>query len=255
MKIQTEELHTINAINLLNAFDKLAPLPCQYEFPISTFHDAVTLATAFSGLGLGALQDVLELVGTNGDDPLLRGLTSVVGEEGEQEGFYRVLLGLKPSEKPFLTFALGPFAFSFVNNFVVPGSCPFDISEIDLPLFTPLTVEGSSNGLDVQPADQTLTFSADLTGVAEAARHIGGNGDGLFVTYFSGQLRPIREPVSNVSWDGSRVTFDAFFPFASNVMQGLSIASLTTSDSFSDASDVLGATLAAPGLIQVNDSF
>lgn len=38
-------------------------------------------------------------------------------------------------------------------------------------------------------------------------------------------------------------------------MQGLSVAALTTSGDFDDALEVLSATLAAPGLIQVNDKF
>lgn len=182
---------------------------------MNNFTAAVTLAATFSDLGLGALQYVLELVGANGDIDLIRDLTAVVGQEAEQEGFYRFLLGRNPAEKPFLTYALGSDAVSYVvNNFVVADSCSFNISDIDLPVFTALTVEDISNGLDVQPEDQTLTFNADLTNVADAAGFIGGDGTGLFVTYLSGQLKPISEPVSNVRWQGSNILFDAFFPFA-----------------------------------------
>ncbi|KAH8879437.1 hypothetical protein GQ53DRAFT_671994 [Thozetella sp. PMI_491] len=251
--VDQEELHTINARNLLGAFQKLAPLPCQYKFPSTTFTQALDVAAIWTDVGLGALQDVLELVGTNGDDVLLRDLAAVVGQEGEQEGFYRMLLGRKPAERPFPTFALGPYAFSYVvNTFIVPGSCPFDISDINLPLFGSLTIQ---NGFDVAPKDQTLTFTAELTDVAEADPYIGGNGSGLFVTYFTGQLKPISEPLSNVRWSGREVTFQANFPFTANLMWGLTVASLTTTGSFNDASNVLNATLAAPGLININDLY
>jgi hypothetical protein len=204
---------------------------------------------------LGTLQDASQLIAKSGDDGVVRGVASVIGQEGEQNGFYRLLLGSKPSEKPFMTTNVGSFAFSFLQRFVVPGSCSFNISDIPVPIFARLDVEDKSKGLDVQPKDQTLTFSADLSGVEAAKKHVGGKGDGLFITYFSGQLLPISEPVSNVKWDGSKVTVDAFFPFTANVMQGLSVASLTTSANFSNAGAVPNTTLAAPALIQVNDKF
>lgn len=205
---------------------------------------------------LGTLQDASQLLATNGDAGPVRTIASVIGQEGEQNGWYRGLLGLKPSEKPFLTTSTAAFAFSVLQGFV--ASCPFDVpAEIGLPIFPALSVLSGAGGADVSAEDQTLQFSADLSGspLAGWEQHVGGSGAGLFVTYLTGQNVPVSEPVSGVSWDGNVVTFSAFFPFAANVMEGLSIAALTDCDGFAGPDDVPDRTLAAPGLIQVNDKL
>lgn len=202
---------------------------------------------------LGTLQDASQLLATNGDAGPVRGVASVIGQEGEQNGWYRTFLGLKPSEKPFLTTSVAAFAFSALQAFV--DSCPFDVSQIDIPIFPPLSVLGGSGGLDVEPKDQTLSFEADLTGVEGAEKYMGGGGDGLYVTFLTGQNLPVSQPVTNVSWDGKTIKFGAQFPFVANLMDGLSVAALTAGAGFSTPGDVVTATLAAPGLIQVNDEL
>lgn len=187
----------------------------------------------------------------------MRTIASVIGNEGEQNGFFRDFLDQKPSEKPFLTTSTAAFAFSALNQLFVV-SCPFDLAEIDLPILAPLSVLSGDGGSNVTAENQTLQFSADLSScdedASEGSPYVGGNGDGLFITYLTGQNLPVSEPISNVEWEGSTATFEAFFPFEANVMVGLSIAALTTSDDFDSADAVVDATLAAPGLIQVNDS-
>ncbi|EGU77676.1 hypothetical protein FOXB_11795 [Fusarium oxysporum f. sp. conglutinans Fo5176] len=253
---QQEELHAINAINVLKHFQVPAPLPCKYHLPTTNIDDAFALAESFTMLVVGTLQDVSQTLAINGDNGVVRAIASVIGQEGEQGGFYRSLLGRVPSETPFLTTSVGAFAFSYIyNNFVVPGSCPFDISIINLPILAKLDVEDASKGFDVKPRDQILTFTSDITGIENAERLIGGNGDGLFLTYFSGQLLPISEPISNVKWHKGHITFDAFFPFKENVMQGLTVAALTTSSKFTAPAMITEATIAGPGLIQVNDKL
>lgn len=200
---------------------------------------------------LGVLQDASQLLATNGDAGPVRGVASVIGQEAEQNGFYRTYLGLKPSEKPFLTTSNAAFAFSVLQTFV--DSCPFDVTAIDIPIFPTLSVLSGSGGLDVEAKDQALSFEADLTGVQGAEKYCGGQSDGLFVTYLTGQNLPVSEPVTKVSWDGKKIKFEAQFPFSANVMDGLSVAALTTKADFATADDVATATLAAPGLIQVNE--
>ncbi|EQL03596.1 sexual development protein [Ophiocordyceps sinensis CO18] len=253
--VAQEELHALNAIDVLKHFNKLTPEPCEYHFPTTNIHDALALAEAFTALVVGTLQDVSEGAASAGDAGVVRAVASVISQEGEQNGFYRLLLKHLPSEKPFLTTSVGPFLFSFVNNnFVVPNSCPFDVKALGIPIFTQLIVEDPSKGMDVKPEDQTLTFTADLGNDAE--KHRGGKGEGLFITYFSGQLLPISVPVQNAKWgNNSKMTFEALFPFEENIMQGLSIAALTTSNNFTDPDAVPAATLAAPALIQVNEKI
>ncbi|KAL7793879.1 hypothetical protein V8C37DRAFT_377703 [Trichoderma ceciliae] len=254
--IAQEQLHTLNAVDALNKFKKLAPMPCKYHFPTTNIHDAIAVAEVFTSLVIGTLQDVSQAAAAAGDAGIVRGVASVIGQEGEQNGFYRTLLGAVPSEKPFLTTNVGPFAFSYViNNFVIPNSCPFDVTALEIPIFTQLNVGGASAALAVQPEDQWLNFSADLKTVKSAAKFSNGNSDGLFITYFSGQLLPISVPVKNFKWNGGKVTFKAFFPFEENIMFGLSVAALTDGSNFTNPDDVPAATLAAPALVNVNDEL
>lgn len=247
-----EELHAINAAGVISHFGGTVPTPCVYKFPTTDLVGALALAETFTSLVLGTLQDASQGLSTNGDHGPVRAVASVIGQEGEQNGFFRGLLNAKPSEKPFLTTSVAAFAFSALQDFVV--SCPFDIAAtIPIPIFPTIAVAGGS---DVSPQDQLLTFSTDLTGVAAAAPYY-GNPDactsGLYVTYFTGQDAPISIGISNVTWTGNTITFQAEFPFTEYVMQGLSIAALTTANNFANPDAVPAATLAAPGLIQVID--
>ncbi|KAK3337643.1 hypothetical protein B0T19DRAFT_397245 [Cercophora scortea] len=249
-----EKLHALNAINVLKKNNAFAPSPCQYQFPTTTVYEAIALAEKFTALVLGTLQDASQLFAKNGDFGPVRSVASSIGNEGEQEGFYRILLAKKPSEKPFLTTSVAAFAYSALQGFVVPGSCPYPLTSIDLPIFPVLRVESGGAGAAVEPRDQLLSFSTDLSGIEAAKKFVGAtSGQGLWVTYFSGQLLPISVPVVNVKWVGAVVSFQASFPFEENMMQGLSVAALTTAGSFAAAGEVVGATLAAPGLVQVDD--
>lgn len=253
---QQEELHALNALNALNKFKKLAPLPCKYQFPVTNIHDAIAVAGVFTSFVLGTLQDVSQGAATAGDAGIVRGVASIIGQEGEQNGFYRTFIGAVPSEKPFLTTSVGPFAYSFLNNnVIVPGSCPYDIHAFGIPIFQQLKVKGGSIALGVKPEDQTFDYSADLSTVQGASKFSNGDSTGLFVTYFSGQLLPISVPVKNFKWNGGKVTFQAAFPFEENIMFGLSVAALTDGNNFASPDDVPAKTLAAPALISVDDQL
>jgi hypothetical protein len=121
-----EELHALNAEAALKHFGQQPILPCKYVFPTTNFDDAIALAATFTDLVLGTLQDVIEIFANNNDNALTRGVASVIGQEGEQEGFYRLLRNKKliPSSQPFLTTSTRDFAFSALQGFAVPGSCP-----------------------------------------------------------------------------------------------------------------------------------
>ncbi|KAK1757947.1 hypothetical protein QBC47DRAFT_373463 [Echria macrotheca] len=248
-----EELHSINAGKVLDNFKVFNPPPCKYQFPTTTIVDALALADRFTDVVLGTLQTAALTLARNGDAGTVRGVTSSLGQEGQQSGFYRILLAKKPSEKPFLTTNLAPFAFTALQQFIV--SCPFDLKQIPIDTFPPLNVLTGNNGFNVEPRDQHLSFSVDFTGVSAADKYIGGNGDGLFITYFTGQLLPVSVPLVNPRWTGRAVTFEAQFPFVENIMDGLSIASLTTRNNFASPDEVVSskAVLAAPGFIQADD--
>jgi len=195
---------------------------------------------------MGTLQDASQGLAKNGDTGAVRSVASSLGQEGEQNGFYRTLLSRKPSQKPFLTTSIAPFAYSLLQRFV--DKCPFPITDIKLPVFPPLDVVTGRGGFDVEAKDQDIVFQADLDAVKEQV----GKCDGLFITYFTGQDVPSSWPVKKCKWDGTKVVVEAFFPYEKLIMDGMTIASLTKGNTFSAPGDVAAATLAAPGLIQVN---
>ena len=155
-----------------------------------------------------------------------------------------------PSESPFLTTVPASFAWSALQNFVVPGSCPFDLSKINLPIFPGLLVNGGLAAL-IDAQDTTLTFTADVTGNANAAKYIGQTQ--LFITYTTGQQLPYSVEAQNVKWDGNVVTATADFPYEKLVAGGFTHAALTVSNDFANADAVPDCTVAGPGVIQVKN--
>ncbi|KAF2091240.1 putative sexual development protein [Saccharata proteae CBS 121410] len=229
-----EELHTLNANGALKLAGVDQIQPCEYVFPVDNLADAIALAATFTDVVLGTLQDVENDFGLSGDIQFLRGVASVIGQEGEQNGFFRLFQGKRPSAEPFLTASTREFAFSALNqNFVVPGSCP-NIEQIDLPIFGALTLVS-------QPKDKDSTVtSTDM-------------GD-LSLVLINGQNVPIVEQPKNVKQMGDGVVqFDADFLFQTDLLFGLTIAVLTdTKDGLTDVDKVADATVFGPALIEVD---
>jgi len=242
-----EELHFLGANGILNASGHNTIEPCEYVFPTDKFDDAINLARTFTDVVLGTLQDALVAFAGDGDGEKFSALIgSVIGQEGEQNGYYRSLLGLIPSGAPFLTRSAAPFAFSALNQmFVVPGTCPgAGNAELfkALPVFGALTVDTKN----IQLKDQTLTFSV-------TSNSTGSDFKDYSVVYLNQQNVPLVEKIENVKIDGDYVTFDAFFPAATLIMDDLTIAAVTkNAGPFASADEVAAATLYGPGLIEIN---
>lgn len=236
-----EELHADNANAIVSANGKNPIQPCQYKFPVTTFDDAITLAFTFTDVVLGTLQDVQLKLAMNGDAGPVPIIGSVIGQEGEQNGFFRSYEGRIPSAKPFLTRSTREFAFSALNqDFVVPGSCP-NINEIALPVFQPLTVVTNP----VPAADGLVTYSVPVDKSSPPA--------GLSLVLINGQQTPVVETVQNAQVSNGVATFQAQFEFSKFVADGLTIAALTSSAGpFTSAEDVAAVTIAGPGLIEIN---
>ena len=234
-----EELHALGANGILTTAGQTAIQPCEYKFPSDTFQTAIDFARTFTDVVLGTLQDAQAGLNANGDGALIPLIGSIIGQEGEQNGYYRSLLGLIPSELPFLTRSAGPFAFSALNQLViVPGSCP-NSNIIDVPIFGPLAVDPA----EPQPQDQDLTFTFTNNGT---------DVNTLSLVYINQQNLPIVEPLKDVQTNGDTVTFKAFFPWSKFIMNGLTISALTNSAGpFQSADEVAAATVFGPGLIEV----
>ncbi|KAF2427840.1 hypothetical protein EJ08DRAFT_688857 [Tothia fuscella] len=89
----------------------LNPIPlCKYNFPTTNFDNAIVLAATLTDVALRTLQDVIEIFADNNNNANTRGIASNKG--------------LIPNPLPFLTTSTRDFAFSTLQAFIVPGSCP-----------------------------------------------------------------------------------------------------------------------------------
>ena len=237
-----EELHALNANGALAHFGKAAITPCRYNFPVATLKDALALAQTFTDVVLGTLANVQLHLAQNGDAGLVPAIGSVIGQEGEQNGFYRATQGLIPSSLPFLTASSRGFAFSALNQlFVVPGSCDAVVKSINLPIFAPLSITSGP----VTAKTQTLSFAAGASSAVDYSK-------AQALVYINQQNVPVVVDITQTG-SGSGLSFTANFPYDQFLMNGLTIAAVVNSKGpFSSADAVAAATIAGPGLIEIN---
>ena len=212
-------------------------------FPVDNVNDALALAGTFTDLVLGTLQSASYAFATNGDAALVPLVASIVGQEGEQEGWFRIAQGKTPSSSPFLTASAGQFAFTALQSFIVPGSCPnINLISADIPTLQGLTVTTAMP----QAKNSTLDFS--VMGTTKLS--------GMSVAYVSGQTVPTVVPIMNVTSANNMTTFSASFPFqnpSNYFSNGLTIASVVMgSGPFANVSAVAAAAVYGPGLIEIN---
>ncbi|KAI2480280.1 Late sexual development protein [Pyrenophora tritici-repentis] len=240
--VAQEEMHVLNANEALKHFNQVAIEGCKYDFPVDDFASAIDLAATFTSIVLGTLQDVEQLFARSQDLDLVRAVASVIGNEGSQEGFFRVMQRKIPSAQPFSTTATRDFAFTAIQDFVVEGSCP-NIDTIPLKRFKPLAVETK----DIKPETQKLKFSFSMehAGMFEVAQ--------LKLVLINGQNMPVVRGLEDVKMVDNRVVFEGEFPFDEFVMDGLTIAAITMGkDTFANANEVAQQTVFGPGIIEVN---
>lgn len=211
-------------------------------FPSTDFVSAISYADLFTEVVLGTLQAVSSQFATDGPmtQSLVQLIASIIGQEGEQAGGYRMIEGRVPSSAPFLTTSTGLFALNAINqNFIVPGSCDAVFKTIGVPLIDSLKINGNMTG----DYNQTVSFTTSCTKTTEGADYL---------AYISGQNAPVVVPISNVQVNGNSATFSASLPFANGFAKGLTIAALVnTNTGLMTAADVTAAAFAGPGLIQV----
>ncbi|GAM87008.1 hypothetical protein ANO11243_050290 [Dothideomycetidae sp. 11243] len=237
-----EQLHALGANGILAHAGRATIVPCQYTYPVATFEDAITFASTFTDVVLGTLQEVIGAFAGDGDAELAPLIGSIIGNEAEQVGYFRIEHRSPiriPSSLPFLTASSGPFANSLLNQQVlVPGSCP-NASAIakNVPSFPALTVVTSPVTLQTT----TINYSFAASSVSAAS--------GLSVAYINGQNVPVVEAVSNPSFANGKVTFSATFP---GDLHGLTIVAVTkNAGPFTSASNVAANTVYGPGIIEL----
>lgn len=251
-----EELHVLNANGALSHFNTPAIQPCQYQFPTTNYQDAIALASTFTDVVLGTLQDVSSLLSVNGDTGLIRGITSVIGQEGEQNGLFRTIGSKIPSALPFLTTSTREFAFSALNqDFVVPGSCnSSNLATIDLPIFPPLAVLTQNITATAQMLKFSLAFG---TGAGTRGKiwtqQMGTPYEDLSLVYVNQQNLPVVQKIQNLNLNAAGLTFEAMFPYEQGGFgNGLTIAVLAKNGStLTSVEGVAQSTVFGPSLIQI----
>jgi hypothetical protein len=239
--LAVEELHALGANAILQNNDIDPIKPCKYTFPVSDFESAIALAATFTNVVLGTLQDVNDIFAQNTENVAARLISAVIGNEGDQEGLFRVIQKKTTPAQPFLTSTVRDFAFTAIQGFVVPGSCP-NIEDIPLQTFKPLKILTQ----DIQPEDQELELSFDLSEVDVDV-------DSLSLVFMNALNKPIVGQLENWESNHGIVTFTAQFPFEEFLLEGLTIAAVTHSaESFDSPYDVAKQTVFGPGLIEIS---
>lgn len=207
---------------------------------VSTFDEAIALAATFTDVVLGTLQAASFAFATNNDAALVPLVASIIGQEGEQDGWYRIVQGKRPSSSPFLTASAGPFAFTALQSFVIPGSCP-NINTINIPTLQPLAITTTNP----KAVNQTLNF--EVAGTPDLGK--------MYVAYISGQNVAVVEPITGIKTAHNMTTFSASFPFqdgSAMFSNGLTIAAVTNGKGpFDNATAVAEAAVYGPGLIEI----
>lgn len=239
--LAVEQLHALGA-NAILQNNKADPIkPCKYNFPVSDFKSAIALAATFTDVVLGTLQDVNDIFAQGSENGPVRLISSVIGNEGQQEGLFRVIQKKTTPAQPFLTTSTRDFAFTAIQGFVVPGSCP-NIDTIPLKTFKPLNVLTEN----IEPKDQEIKFSFDIS-------HEDVDVNSLSLVLLNAQNKPIVKKLEGIDTKNGVVTFTAEFPFEEFLLHGLTIAAVTHSaESFDNADEVAKQTIFGPGLIEVN---
>ncbi|KZT55816.1 LsdA family protein [Calocera cornea HHB12733] len=237
-----EELHNLDAATALAHFNQTAIQPCtDYHFPVSNFNESVTLAMTFTSNVFGLLGEIVQIFAQSGDFGLTRHVVQVVANEGEQNGFFRYLLGRVPDELPFTTTSTREFSFTALQGFVDPASCPnINLISQDIKTFDALTLLDTPNAT-----------TSDIRFAVASDKYV--NGTSYSVVYNNQLNTPIVEPATWVSSDNTTVTLKATFPYDAHLMNGLTIAAITNSSGpFADVDAVSAAAIWAPAFIVVN---
>jgi hypothetical protein len=229
----------LQANQLLEHFGSNPIQPCNYSFPVSNLQEAIWHASLFTSVNLGTMQDIAHIFADSGDTSLIQIITSIIAQEGEQEGFFRIIQQKLPSEVPFLTTSVREFTFTAIQSHVIPGTCSH-LGTINLKTFAPLNLT------------TTPTAETEIIQFSYLDQSYHGQGE-VFAVYINQQNLPIVEAVGVNDVKDCTVNAEALFPYNANEMNGLTIMTLTNnSGPFTDAREVAKSTLFGPAFIIVN---
>ncbi|KAL4913302.1 hypothetical protein BDW62DRAFT_166889 [Aspergillus aurantiobrunneus] len=233
------QIHALTANDALTHYGVKSVEPCRYTFPVSTFEEAVALATSFTANSLATLQDITERFAANGDVALVRVMAGIIGNKGTQQGWLRVYQNKYPSEVPILTTSDVDFAFAWAQTFTVPTTCP-SIADIKLRTFAPLEI--------VTPAEPR-------THKVQIAWNHGAEDNKdklLWLAYINQQNAPIVVPIQVVVCEDTKSIAEAVIPYDEFLLNGLTVAAVVNRRGpFANAAAVAQATVYGPALFIV----
>lgn len=244
-----EEIHALGVNAILENSGSNPIKPCNsYNFPTTDFESAIALADLFTGVVLGALQDITEVFAKGGAAPVTRLLSSVIGQEGEQKGYFRRVQEHVPSETPFLTTATRAFAFTVIQNFF--SDCP-SLDEIKLHKYAAVKVAQPPSNKYTPGKNTTAVFifPPKATDAGQCHKH--------YATYLNQQNLPVtvdlrphdKLPHTPDKW----LTYEADFPYSDNLMNGLTLVAIgCIPGPFKDIHEVANSVYWAPALIYLS---
>lgn len=168
---------------------------------------------------------------------------SIIGQEGEQVGFFRYVQEKLPSAAPFLTSGDPNFAFTALSGFIVPDSCPKSLDTYGFTKYGDLKVITT-------PKAKYMELEFAVEGKVDCKTES--------IVYISGQNLPVTVAISEPKYKGGMAYFSAEFPFLTkdglpNFSNGLTLAALVKGmGQFDNNAAVAQATVFGPGLIEVN---
>jgi hypothetical protein len=276
-RAQQEEMHAYNANDAVRHFTNGSHMfPCTYQFPVSTFAEAVDFAQTLTDMYIGLLANIqqrtAEHLGSDSNS-IVYVLAQALGQEGQQSGWFRSLRRLPPSAEPFLTTSTREFALSWMQHWIVPGSCP-NMEDIPLRILPPLAITAVSVGDASHSGNVTLVAPGAVDPDSQRVAFVNGalvptvvpfkvrrttpcSGDGRFAHRMEGGQNVVAstERAVSASMDledciaSTEIVAD--MPYAHNVMHGLVLMAVVESrEEFITAQDVTDATVFGPALLE-----
>lgn len=255
-------MHAYNANDAVRHFTRGSHIfPCTYIFPTTTFASAIAFAQTFTDLYIGLLTNIQQRTARSLDPssshPIIYVLAQALGQEGQQSGWFRALQGKPPSAEPFLTSSTRDFAFSWLQRWVVPGSCP-SLEDIPLKRFPPLdvvVVVGGGGG-PTTTGPVTLRVPGEVDANAQSVAFVNGALVPTVVPFeVTGRAAAAADYGMGMGTGTTVVTTEivAEFPFARNVMRGMTLAAVVWNGPvLVTAEDVADATVYGPAVMEVD---
>ncbi|KAI0469932.1 hypothetical protein GGR56DRAFT_661286 [Xylariaceae sp. FL0804] len=263
-----EEMHAYNANDAVRYFTNGSHIfPCTYEFPVSDFSSAIAFAQTFTDMYIGLLANIQQRTAANlgaDSNSIIYVLAQALGQEGQQSGWFRSLQQKTPSAEPFLTSSTREFALSWMQRFIVPGSCPNmqDIPLRILPSLDAVVVEKPDGG-DKTEGNRLVTLSAPGP-VDPRTQSVAFVNGALVPTVVPFRVRRTSDCAnvvtknSDAKVSGSTrcvlsTEIEVDLPYAHNVMHGLILAAVVRKgQTLVTAQDVTDSAFYGPAIIELS---